>query len=173
MSWFAAEVHAHEPSLRAYLRSRFPAAPDIDDVVQEAFLRIWRMRAAQPVSFAKALLFKIAQHIVVDAARRGLNSPLVRVTDLSELAVSMDRRQEPAEAACTSEETALLLAAIDTLPSRCREIVILRKLRGVPQKAIAAQLGISEQTVQVQVARGVRRCEEFLRRRGLGPPERP
>ena len=32
---------------------------------------------------------------------------------------------------------------------------------------IAAQLGISEQTVQVQVFRGVKRCEEFLRKRGV------
>ncbi|PHX85576.1 MAG: hypothetical protein CK538_06220, partial [Opitutia bacterium] len=51
----------------------------------------------------------------------------------------------------------------------CREILILRKLRGVPQKAIAAQLGLSEQTVQVQVSRGVRRCEEFLRAHGVQP----
>lgn len=173
MRWFSEEVHAHEPSLRAYLRSRFPSAPDIDDVVQESFLRIWRIRAAQPVSFAKALLFKIARHLVVDSARRDRVSPLVRVTDLAALPVSIESRQEPTEAACISEETALLLAAIDTLPACCREIVILRKLRGVPQKAIAAQLGLSEQTVQVQVSRGVRRCEAFLRRRGIKPPHDP
>ncbi len=158
--WFSAEVHAHESSLRAYLRSRFPAEPDLDDVVQESFLRIWRLRAVQPVRYAKSLLFKIARHIVVDSARRKIVSPIDPVTDFATTSVSTDARHGPDEAACAGEETALLLAAIDSLPSRCREILILRKLRSVPQKAIAAQLGISEQTVQVQVGRGVRRIEE-------------
>ncbi len=171
--WFSEEVHAHESSLRAYLRSRYPTTPDIDDVVQESFLRIWRLRATQQVSYAKALLFKVARHIVIDSARRKIVSPIVRVTDLAAMPVFTDGRHGPDEAACNGEETALLLAAIDSLPGRCREILILRKLRNVPQKAIAAQLGISEQTVQVQVGRGVRRCEEYLRRRGVRAPHPP
>jgi RNA polymerase sigma-70 factor (ECF subfamily) len=77
-----------------------------------------------------------------------------------------ESRSEPARAS-TSQEIELLVAAIDRLPSRCREIVILRKLRGVSQKEIAAQLRISEQTVQVQVARGVKKCEKYLRQRGV------
>ncbi len=167
--WFSDEVHVHEPSLRAYLRTQFPSAPDIDDVVQESFLRLWRVRMGQPVRYAKALLFKVARHLVIDTARRNQISPIDRVTDLAALPVIEDGSPGPAEAACKRDEVVLLAAAIDSLPARCREILILRKLRGVPQKAIAAQLGLSEQTVQVQVSRGVRRCEEFLRAHGVQP----
>lgn len=167
--WFSEEVQVHEPSLRAYLRSQFPFAPDIDDVVQESFLRLWRVRMGQPVRYAKALLFKVARHLVIDTARRKQISPIDHVTDLAALPVIDDGRPSPAEAACKRDEVVLLAAAIDALPPRCREILILRKLRGVPQKAIAAQLGLSEQTVQVQVSRGVRRCEEFLRAHGVQP----
>jgi RNA polymerase sigma-70 factor (ECF subfamily) len=71
------------------------------------------------------------------------------------------------ETACSREEIVLLVRAIDQLPARCREIVILRKLKGIPQKIIAAQLGISEQTVQVQVARGMKRCDQYLREYGV------
>ena len=165
--WFSEEVHVHEPSLRAYLRAQFPCAPDIDDVVQESFLRLWRVRMAQPVRYAKALLFKVARHLVIDTARRNQISPIDRVTDLAALPVLEDGRLGPAEVACKRDEVVLLAAAIDSLPPRCREILILRKLRGVPQKAIAAQLRLSEQTVQVQVSRGVRRCEEFLSAHGV------
>ena len=162
----------HEPSLRSYLRARFPFAPDIDDVVQESFLRLWKVRMAQPVRYAKALLFKVARHLVIDSARRNLVSPIDRVTDLAALPVIDDGRLGPAEAACKRDEVVLLAAAIDSLPARCREILILRKLRGVPQKAIAAQLGLSEQTVQVQVSRGVRRCEDYLKSHGVQRPIR-
>ena len=162
----------HEPSLRSYLRARFPFAPDIDDVVQESFLRLWKVRMAQPVRYAKALLFKVARHLVIDSARRNLVSPIDRVTDLAALPVIDEGRLGPAEAACKRDEVVLLAAAIDSLPARCREILILRKLRGVPQKAIAAQLGLSEQTVQVQVSRGVRRCEDYLKSHGVQRPIR-
>ncbi len=167
--WFSEEVHVHEPSLRAYLRTQFPFAPDIDDVVQESFLRLWRVRMGQPVRYAKALLFKVARHLLIDTARRNQISPIDHVTDLAALPVIADGRSGPAEAACIRDEVVLLAAAIDALPARCREILILRKLRGVTQKAIAAQLGLSEQTVQVQVSRGVRRCEDFLRAHGVQP----
>ena len=162
----------HEPSLRAYLRQRFPFTQDIDDVVQESFLRLWQVRMAQPVRYAKALLFKVARHLVIDTARRNLISPIAPVTDLAGLSVIEDGGTGPAEAACRRDEIVLLAAAIDSLPPRCREILILRKLRGVSQKAIAAQLGLSEQTVQVQVSRGVRRCEVFLKSQGVHPPNR-
>jgi hypothetical protein len=41
--WFAAEVHPHEPALRGYLWGSCPAVRDVDDVVQESFLRIRRV----------------------------------------------------------------------------------------------------------------------------------
>ncbi len=69
--------------------------------------------------------------------------------------------------ACTQNEIKFLAEAIDSLPARCREIVTLRKLQGVSQKDIAARLGISEQTVQVQVLRGVKRCEAYLTKKGV------
>ena len=39
--------------------------------------------------------------------------------------------------------------------------------RGLSLKEIALRLGIAEGTVQLQGAKGVRRCAEYLRQRGL------
>jgi RNA polymerase sigma factor (sigma-70 family) len=77
----------------------------------------------------------------------------------------LDDKPDAAATAARSQEIDLLVEAIDALPARCREIFILRKLHGVSQKDIAARLGLSEQTVQVQAARGLRRVAETLRRR--------
>jgi RNA polymerase sigma factor (sigma-70 family) len=164
--WFAEEVHPHEGALRGYVRGSFPAVRDVDDVVQESFLRIWKARAAAPIQSARAFLFRIARNLALDQVRREKISPITAVTDLAALPVVEDKA-DAAETAAANQELLLLAAAIDALPARCREIVILRKLRGVPQKEIAAQLGLSEQTVQVQVLRGVKRCEAFLRKHGV------
>lgn len=164
--WFAEDVHPHDASLRAFLRGRFPAVRDVDDVVQESYLRIWKARALHPIDSAKAFLFRVARNLALDTLRRGRHSPIDGVTDLAALFV-IDERPDAAAAAARQQEIDLLVDAIDALPARCREIFILRKIKQVPQKEIASILGISVQTVQVQVLRGMKRCEKFLARRGL------
>lgn len=164
--WFVENVHPHDSSLRAYLVSSFPSVRDVDDVVQESYLRIWKARPRRPIECARAFLFRIARNVAINLLQRQRNSPIDAVRDLSVLAVEERARNAAAEA-CINEELVLLAQAIDSLPSRCREIVILRRIKNLPQKEIAAQLGIAEETVEVQVARGVKRCAEFLRRRGI------
>lgn len=163
-SWFAEEVQPHEPVLRSYLRGAFPSVRDVDDVVQESYLRIWKARMTQPIRSAKAFLFTVARHLALNTLRRKRHSPVVTVTDLSRLFV-LDSRPDPAAAATIAQEIEFLVEAVDSLPARCREIFILRRLQGVSQKEIAARLGLSEQTVQVQAARGLRRVAEQMRRR--------
>jgi len=48
---------------------------------------------------------------------------------------------------------------------RCREIFVLCQLEGLPQRVVAVRLGLSENTVAVQSARGLQRCEAYVRRR--------
>lgn len=164
--WFAEEVHPHDAQLKAYLRNSFPSVRDVEDVVQESYLRIWRSRAAQPIHSARAFLFKVARHVALNLVDRQRASPVIVVGDLAALPVLEDR-PGVVETVGKNEKLQLLVQALATLPPRCREITVLRKLKGVPQKEIAARLGIAEKTVEEQVARGVRRCEDYLRRRGV------
>ena len=46
-------------------------------------------------------------------------------------------------------------------------LLTLRKIYGLSQRQIAQQLDISENTVETQVANGMRRCAAFLARHGL------
>jgi RNA polymerase sigma-70 factor (ECF subfamily) len=165
-AWFAKEVQPHGASLRSYVRRAFPTVNDVDDVVQESFLRIWKARLAQPIHSSKAFLFKVARHLALDLVRRGQVSPINHVRDLSALNVVEDSRGV-AESADANEKMLALADAVASLPTRCREIVILRKFKGLSQKEVAAHFGLSERTVEVQVARGVRRCEDYLRKRGI------
>jgi RNA polymerase sigma factor (sigma-70 family) len=164
--WFFDEVHTHERSLKAYLRGAFPSVRDVDDVVQESYLRIWKARLAKPIRSSKQFLFQVARHLAVDRIRRDRVSPIDRVTELNEVNV-IDTAPTGAELACTREEVRLLAEAIHSLPARCQEVIILRQIHGMPQKEIAARLGISVLTVQVHVVKGLRRLEEFFARHGF------
>jgi RNA polymerase sigma factor (sigma-70 family) len=170
--WFAEEVHPHDSQLKAYLRGSFPSVRDVDDLVQESYLHLWRRQLGAPIRSAKSFLFKIARNLAIDSLRHGSRNPVDSVADIAQLGV-LDTRPNAAEAAITSEELELLLAAIESLPPRCREIVILRKLRGLSQKEIALRMGITERTVEVQGTKGLDRCETFLRQRGVIRKEQP
>jgi len=164
--WFAAEVQPYRSSLREYVRAAFPALGDAEDVVQESLFRLWRLKSATPIRSAKAFLFTVARNIALDTVRRTRISPVFAVPDLSALPV-IEEGTDVRGAASHSEEVALLAEALQSLPPRCREIIILRKFQNLPQKEVAARLGISELTVQEQVYRGLRRLEKILTKRGL------
>lgn len=159
--WFNQEVAPHGAQLRSYLRKSFPSVRDLDDVVQESFLRIWKARARQSICSAKAFLFQIGRNVATDVIRR---ERIVAPVSEWDPTVATVASEEPGtvEVLCSREELSLLADAIADLPSRCREIVILRKIERMPQKEIALRLGISENTVQNQTARGVRHCEAYL-----------
>lgn len=164
--WFVEEVHAHDAALKHYLRNSFPAIRDVEDIAQESYLRLWRQRAADPIRSTRAFLFTIAQRVALDAVRRLRRSPVDAAVRLGDVEV-LD--QAPAGCECLSrrERIQLLIDAIDALPARCREVVVLRKLKLVSQRETAALLRISEKGVENQLARGLERCREYLCRRGV------
>ena len=164
--WFSNEVQPHAPAVRAYLKKSFPVEHDVDDIVQESLLRIWRTRLIKPVRSAKALLFEIARHTAIDLRRRSKVSPVDPVRDLDGLH-AIDSGADTVSVLSRQENILLLAEAIDDLPERCREIVILRKINNIPQKEVAAMLGLAEKTVEAHLARGIKRCGSFLRKRGV------
>lgn len=163
--WFHEEVHLHEPVLRSYLRGKFPLLRDVDDIVQESFLRIWRTRLTRPILSTKSFLFQVARHLAIDEFRQD-RAPAETLSKPKETPV-IDENPDAADEFDYNEKVALLSDALAALPDRCREVVYLRKFKELSQKEVAAQLGISVRTVESQFARGMLLCEDFLRRRGV------
>jgi RNA polymerase sigma factor (sigma-70 family) len=164
--WFADEVHVHESQLKSFLRGSFPAVRDVDDVVQESYLRIWKARAAQPIDSARAFLFKIARHIALDFVRKQRNSPIKVAGDFEQSGVMADSLGV-AETVSLHEKVRLLAEALVSLPPRCREIFMRCKFQGELRREVAANLGIAEKTVDEQLSRAIKRIEDYMRTRGV------
>ncbi len=156
----------HGDHLKAYLRGAFPTVRDVDDIVQESYLRIWRRQSTQPVRAAKAFLFTIARRLTIDWLRREKSSVVDSVTDLESVAV-LNEGRSTADVVLDAEITALLVAAIDALPARCREVVILRKFKLLSARETALQLSLKEATVEMQLSRGNARIRAHLAAHGV------
>ena len=164
--WFARDVQPHEPALRSYLRGRFPSVREVDDVVQESYLRMLRVRTVQRIRCVRGFLFTIAGRLALDCIRRRLTSPIESVGDLRELDVVEDGF-DAAAAAVRHERVALLADAIAALPARCRDVLVLHKIQELSRREVAFRLGIAEKTVEVQTAKAMRRCSAYLRGQGM------
>jgi RNA polymerase sigma factor (sigma-70 family) len=164
--WFAEEVQPHESTLRSWLRGLFPTLPDIDDLVQESYVRLIRARQAGKVGHAKSYLFSTARNAALDFFRRRKIVSIEAVGDLADSTV-LDERPHVADAVSKQQELDLLAEAVRCLPDRCRQTLTLRLLYGLSHKEIAAQLKVSEHTVKAQLAKGMRRCAAHFEELGL------
>jgi len=164
--WFSEEVLPHDPQLKAYLRGAFPSVRDVEDVVQESYLRVWCARATQPIQSTRAFLFRVARNLALDFVRHERASPIIALGSLNELPV-LEERADAAALLTREEKGRLLGQALAALPERCREILFLHKIKGLSQREVAVHFGLTEKTVANQVAIGVKRCEVFFRRHGI------
>lgn len=159
--WFATEVQPHRSALRAWLLARFPTLPDVDDIVQESLARMVQAREVSPIRSARALLFTTARNLALDVVRRQRVVAFEPITDDTDPSVLADSH-DVVETVSKQQELELLTKAIQSLPQRIRQIFTLRTAYGLTQKQIAAQLGVSESTVEKQMAQGIRRCADFF-----------
>lgn len=164
--WFAREVQPHDHSLRAYLRKSLPCAADADDAAQETYVRLLRAREKDQIRTTKPLLFAIARNAVCDFFRFRARAHHVEITESAGLEVLAEEKGT-IESLCHAQELALLAEAINSLPERQREVILLRKIKGYSQKEIARLLGIAEHTVENLAVKGARRCADFLRAHGV------
>lgn len=164
--WFADEVYPHGSALKAHLRTSFPTVRDFEDVVQESYVRVWRRQALRPIESVKGFLFQVARRLAIDSLRRDRRRTGAADEDAL-AAVVADERPTPAAAVSTGEMHDLLAEAFLTLPNRCREILVLRRIKGLSQREVADQLSLSERTVENQCRIGIEKCEKYLRARGV------
>lgn len=120
-----------------------------EDIVQSFFVRLWENR--QSVSFMNASAFRAyAFKAVYNASLNCMrdNGRLVQEHDtLSDMAA------EETEADMLEEKISLLEDAFNRLPERCRQIFLMAKIEGKSYSEIAEELGLSENTVKVQVSK--------------------
>jgi RNA polymerase sigma-70 factor (ECF subfamily) len=77
------------------------------------------------------------------------------VADFDKLNV-IDDVPSPERQVSAREELRHLQKALDGLPARCRQIVVLRKIDNLSQREVAKKLGVTEDVIESQVAKAMR-----------------
>ena len=156
-----AAILPHEPMLRAWLRSQFQRERDIDDIVQESFMRLMRAARKTPLRSPKAFLFTTARNLIIGNMRKAVRHGEVPLEDFNVGGI-LDDTEDVAQSVSDAEELKLLFEAIQSLPERCREVITLRQIHGLSQKEVARRLGISENPGGTPAPLGLRKAPGLL-----------
>jgi RNA polymerase sigma-70 factor, ECF subfamily len=119
-------------------------ASDAEEVVQEAFLRVWRARDGVALATVEPLLYRTALNL---ASNRRRSARLWRWLGLDDASDAGDAADTSEEALARARRRARVRAAVDALPERLREVVLLTEYAELSYGEIAATLGIPAGTV--------------------------
>lgn len=152
--WFLRNILPHEPALRGWLSRSTPPGVDPDDVIQESYTILAELESVDAIRHPRAYLFQVARSVIMRHVRRARIVPIHTVDDLERLE-HFDDAASPEQHAIDRDELRQLARAIAAMPLKTREAFVLRRVQGMPQRQIAAQMRISENTVETHISRGI------------------
>src|ERR1039457_3826497 len=137
-------------------------AADAEDAVQEAFLRVLRHRdTLEEVRDHRVWLIRIVWNIVLDRKRRAKTRP--ETDDVADLARVLPANGLSAEdRAAAAQHHAHVLACVERLPAREREVMMLSALQEFSSVEIASVLGVTESSVRSRLFRARNLMAELL-----------
>ena len=160
-AWFVREVLPLEPILMSYLRHHWPDKMEIEDLRQEVYARVHEAARNKIPSPAKPFVFTVARNLLINQMRRERVVPIEAVADLEALGIAIDA-PTPDRTVIARDELRRLQSALDKLPSRCREAVVLGRIEGLNGREIAARMSVGTATVSGHLENGMRLLTDAL-----------
>lgn len=142
-------------ALARYFQRRLPGANDIEDLVQDVFLRIVKRGDNADLDRYEGYVFETAASVLKDRYRRRK----VRAAD-RHLPFDPDLHAQtsldPERTVLGQEALRSMTRVILQMPERTRTIFVLRRLEGLPHQEIARRLGLSLSAVEKHIQRAAR-----------------
>lgn len=152
------------PDFRERLRRRLGSSDLADEALNEVYLKLSTTQKRYTISNIPAYLFRLTLNAAVDQQRSG-----AKLASASEIEAAMeiaDASPGPAQVAEGRRALSVLQDAIATLTERRRAILIAARIEGRSCREIAADMGLSKRTVEVELRHALDHCAAHLARAG-------
>lgn len=156
----------YKAPLTGFFAKRVSPRDDVDDLVQEVFLRLIQRGNGQPIESMEKYLFQSAANVLRDRYRR----QQTRDHDMHESYEDFKYSGSeitPERVLIGKETVSQVVAALDDLPMRTRDVFVLRGFEKYKYTEIARMMNISTRTVEKHMAKALAylghaldRCED-------------
>jgi RNA polymerase sigma factor (sigma-70 family) len=162
--WIAAHILICESEVRGWLRKnvRTLSPEDIDDVLQEAYARLWSASAdVSQIRNGRAYFYTIVRRLLLEQARRARIIPMERIGEIESLHI-ISSEPGPERLASARQVLEQVRHIVTNLPPRMRRAFELQNFTGLSQREIAQTMGISEKTVEIHLTKAIARIVEAI-----------
>jgi RNA polymerase sigma-70 factor (ECF subfamily) len=167
-AWFVREVLPLEAALMHFLRLSRRNKGDAEDLCQDVYIRDYEAAQKEIPHPVKPFVFTVARNLLINRAKRDQIVSIDSMADLDELGIAMDE-PTPDRSVMARQELHRLEAALEQLPPRCRQVVVLSRIEGLTRSEIASRMGIAESTVSAHLTDGMYALADHL----YGAPSKP
>lgn len=149
--------------LKKFIYRFFYNDEDIEDVIQETYLRAYVAEQKAEITNHKSFLFATAKNIALTK----LTKKSKQVTDFLDDYSDQDRSELQTEPSAQSEVDArqqliVYCNAIQSLGGKCREAFLLKKVHGMTNKEIARHMSMSLSSIEKYLHRAMITLDEVL-----------
>ena len=165
-------------ALHRFLRARLRGSGDPDDILQDLWVKLESLETG-PVAEPLAYVYRMAENLVLDRRRSAMRRTN-RETDWTKgqidgsLGMAVDSQPDAERHLLARDHLRRVDAVLDDLPERTAFAFRSVRIEGVPQKEIAASMGISLSAVEKHLQRAYRAVLEIQHTLNAedAPPER-
>ncbi|HTO41155.1 MAG TPA: sigma-70 family RNA polymerase sigma factor [Rhizomicrobium sp.] len=152
--WFEQHVLPLEKLLMQYLERNWRNPSDIADFRQDVYVRVYEAALKEIPDHAGKFLLTTARNLLINKAKHARIVPIESAANLEDLGIAADT-PSPERSALARDELRHLQAALDRLPPRCREAIVLRRIHGLSRDEIAHRMNISALSVSSYLSRAI------------------
>lgn len=158
---FEALIERYRGQLLAALGSMLDSS-DLEEVVQEASLKVYLNLESIEVDAIKAYWYRTARNLAISRLR---HQKVVRhfAPDITEALLDLQSQADSERVYHDAWSRQVLIDAINRLPPVCRNVFIFRQIEGYSKKEIAEKMGISIHTVDNHLTHGMKLCRRYLK----------
>jgi len=145
---------------------------EIEDVVQETYVRVCQTKGVGDIRSPRSFMFRTARNIALNHISKA-ESRLADSFGDTEAAghlILQDPSGDTLDRVCTDEQFSFFCDAVRSLPVQCRRAFVLKKVYGHSYREIATTLHISEKTVEKHISKGITRCRSYILQRNSELP---
>lgn len=148
-------------SLKRYVSRYLKRPQEVEDVVQEAFVKVLEAQNHRKIRLSDAYLYRTTRNLALNAIAKNdykltdtLGGSLPRSVLLE--SVSLEDEFE------SRERFELFCRAVRHLPRKCQRVFILRRVYGMSHREISERMGISAKTIEVHLTKAIVRCTDYM-----------
>ncbi|VAV97895.1 hypothetical protein MNBD_ALPHA02-1316 [hydrothermal vent metagenome] len=138
---------------------------DVEDVLQQTYMLVCSQSYKTEIKSVKGYFFKVARNVALKDVARRTKARINSLDDITTFEPSSDEAGADDKLHYTMKLESFMEVA-KSLPTKCRQAFLLKKVMGLSQKEVARKMNIAESTVEKHLIAAMRRTVSEMKSKG-------